>query len=808
MKSFMQIKTWRGLLTYPFLATLTSLSLAQEQAGEANQNDSTGVPSMGQLDTSVVEGGLNLFAVDPVPLPDPVIVNQTVETATRVETAIKDTSVAIGVITQDEISRLAPLSFDDLIRSQPNVEFLGGPRYLGEQLVIRGESGNSVTVRIDDARQNYVSGHAGQRFFVETDFLDTVEILRGAGSFLYGSGSAGVVNISTLDPTDIALEEGSLGLRMRNTFHTNSDEWANSIIGAGVGEKVQFLAGYSDRSGNDIRLGDGTKLASSSIDRQSALGKLVITPNDEHRFEFAVNEYTSVDRGGANPQALAVGTTSNALVDRTINYTQWTGDWNWNPIDNDAIDLKATFYYNTTKQTRNYAATGGSNAGRSNIHELDVYGLDISNRSMVYLGNREHELIYGLDFYHEKQDGTETRATFFVPGAPGNSSGRPDAEADNVGIYATDRVELSDSLTLSAGLRYDTYSNEKIVGNITSQSDGALSPQISFDYEINENLTIFGQYSKGFTVPTLNDLYQDGSHFGVVPSGTLPFFQSIRDPLPAVGDPPIFTPIGSPLPQPGLTNVNYFEEVFITNPNLKPEESDNFELGIHFEEEDFYGGQLSARFTGFYKRGKNTFDSEVVGSTTTGGFAGFANPENVDAVNIPQFVPGSVPPVLTGFLTPFSGLIFDGQLEQAFRQTVNRSETEIYGFEFTVDYDRDFWFANMSLGMLRGQDLTTGLALNSITGDQLSTTIGIRPLESLEIGVYGIWNGGRGDLVSGSLSQTAAYDIYGAFLGLQISENWLLRAGVDNAFDQDYQRTNTALGEPGRNVFISSTLHF
>lgn len=802
------MKTWRGLLTYSFLATLTSLSLAQDQSGEANQDDSTGVPSMGELETSVVEGGLNPFAVDPVPLPDPVIINQTVETATRVETAIKDTSVAIGVITQDEISRVAPLSFDDLTRSQPNVEFLGGPRYLGEQLVIRGESGNAVTVRIDDARQNYVSGHAGQRFFVETDFLDTVEILRGAGSFLYGSGSAGVVNISTLDPTDIALEEGSVGLRMRNTFHTNSDEWANSLIGAGVGEKVQFLAGYSDRSGNDIALGNGTDLAFSSVDRESALGKFVITPNDEHRFEFAVNDYTSVDRGGANPQALTVGTTSNALVDRTINYTQWTGDWNWNPIDNDAIDLKATFYYNTTKQTRNYAATTGSNVGRSNIHELDVYGLDVSNRSIVYLGNREHELIYGLDFYHEKQDGTETRATFFVPGAPGNSSGRPDAEADNVGIYATDRVELSDSLTLSAGLRYDTYSNEKIVGNITNHSDGALSPHISFDYEISENLTVFGQYSKGFTAPTLNDLYQDGSHFGVVPS--FPFSETIREPLTAGAEGPIFTPVGAPLPLPGLIEFNYFEELFITNPNLKPEESDNFELGIHFEEEDFYGGQLSARFTGFYKRGKNTFDSEVVGSTTTGGFAGFANPpgSNTPATNAPAFAPGTVPPVQTGTLTFFSGLNFDGQLVQAFRQTVNRSETEIYGFEFTVDYDREFWFANMSLGMLRGQDLTTGAALNSITGDQLSTTIGIRPLESLEIGVYGIWNGGREDLVTGSLSQTASYDIYGAFVGLQISENWLLRAGVDNAFDQDYQRTNTTLSEPGRNVFISSTLHF
>ena len=801
MSHIMQLKTWKAFLSILSLTAFATVSLAQEETVEEGPIPA---PPMGALDTAIVEG----IVVRPAPLPEPVIINQTVETATRTETLIKDTSAAIGVISQDDIGRIAPLSFDDVTRNQPNVDFLGGPRYLGEQLVIRGEGGNAVTVRIDDARQNFVSGHAGQRFFVESDFLKEVEIVRGAGSFLYGSGSAGVVSISTLDPTDIVFDETGLGVRVRNTYHSNTKEWAHNFIGAGVGEKVQFIAGYSDRLGGDIRLGDGTDLAFSGIDRESALGKFVVTPNDEHRFEIAFNDYNSIDRGGANPQPSAVGTTSNALVDRTINYSQWTGNWQWKPIGNENIDLNATFYYNTTEQIRNYAATTGSNAGRSNTHKLDVYGLDLSNRSVVHLGDREHELIYGIDFYHEKQNGDETRATFFVPGEPGNSSGRPDAEADNFGIYATDRVELNNSLTFSAGLRYDSYSNEKTVGNQASLSDGALSPQIGFDYEVNEKVTIFGQYSRGFTAPTLNDLYQDGSHFGVVPSGTLPFFQSIRDPLPAEGDPPIFTPIGSPLPQPGLTNVNYFEEVFITNPDLKHEESDNFELGIHFEDEDFYGGQLSARFTGFYKRGKNTFDSEVVGSTTTGGFAGFANPPNVDAVNIPQFGPGPGPPIPTGFLTPFSGLIFDGQLEQAFRQTVNRSETEIYGFEFTVDYDRDFWFANMSLGMLRGQDLTTGLALNSITGDQLSTTIGIRPLESLEIGIYGIWNGGREDLVTDPSSLTSAYDIYGAFFGIQVNENWLIRAGINNAFDQAYERTNTTLGEPGRNAFISSTLHF
>jgi len=191
------------------------------------------------------------------------------------------------------------------------------------------------------------------------------------------------------------------------------------------------------------------------------------------------------------------------------------------------------------------------------------------------------------------------------------------------------------------------------------------------------------------------------------PVGELDIAKVEGNPVPQIVNP-------APLPEPGLINVNYFEEVFIPNPNLRSETSDNFELGAHFEDEDFFGGTLSARLTGFYRRGEDTFDSEIVGGMTNGGFA---NPANVPTANAPfPFPPGST-------ATFFSGLNFDGQLEQVYRQTVNRVETEIYGFEFTLDYDRDLWFVNLPIGTLCGEDLTTGLALNSITGDQLATTV-------------------------------------------------------------------------------------
>ncbi len=761
-------------------------------------NESAPAARVGQIETTVVESTLDPSPVPvtgprsrPTPAPTPsAVVDQVVISATRTPKLIEDVPTAITVIDATDIARIAPLSFDDLTRTVPNVEFLGGPRYLGEQLIVRGEGGSAVSVRIDDARQNFVSGHAGQRFFVETDFLKEAEILRGGGSFLYGSGSAGVINLTTLDPEDIIRDERIYGLRLRNTYNSNTNEWTQSLIGAVGNEEIGLLIGGSTRDGQNIEQPGGVELPFSATERDSGIGKLVYTPSEDTRLEFGFTEYESIDRGGANPQALAVGTSDNALVDRVVTYEQLTGDWSWNPEFNDLVDVKASIYYNTTNQRRNYADVVGSNAGRFNVHNLAVYGIDANNRSIAEIGGRQHEFVYGIDFFHEVQDGVETRDTFFIPGSPGNSSGRPDAQADHLGFYLTDEIEATENLTLFAGIRYDTYESIKTEGISSQQQDSAFLPQVGFDLDVTERVSLFGQFSRGFTAPTLNDLYQDGSHFGVVPGD--PFFETIRDPQGGFFF-PAFT-----APPPGLIRVNYFEEVFVPNPDLLPEETDNFELGVHFEDDDFFGGSLTTRVNGFYKKGINTFDTQIVGTRTVSPFAGgFATPPDEPAQVVNP--PGAV---------VFTGIDFEGQLVQAFRQSVNREETEIYGFEFSADYDAETWFAGLDIGIIRGRDTVTGQKLNSITGDQVALTLGMRPRENLEFGVQGLWNGGREDLVSDPFLRTSGYDLYNLFGSLRVTDCWTIRGGVDNVFDQTYERTSNLLIEPGRNAFISSTIEW
>jgi len=768
--------------------------------------ESSRVDTSDTLETTVVEASREatprpVRQTRPIALPRPVIVDVIVESATRTEKRLADVPAAVSLITLDDIERLAPLSFDDLIRFEPNVDMLGGPRYLGEQMIIRAQGGNAVTVRIDDARQNFVSGHAGQRFFVEPEFMKDIEILRGGGSFLYGSGGAGVVNISTLDPQDIARDGNPLGLRVRNSYHSNTGEWVHSVTGAVSSENLDLMMGTSDRDGGNITLADGVELPDSAVDRVSNIAKMVIRPGEDQQLTFTIFDYNSLDQGAANPQA-DTDSVTNPPVGREIYFQQWTGNYEWNPMENDLIDLGLTFYYNTTSQIRNYIDTTGSNVGRQNIHDLEVFGIDFQNRSILEIGSLEHEIVFGMEYFTQSQDGTESRALFQTPGAPGRSGTRPGAEADHFALFATDEIDLTDSLSLFTGIRYDTYEMLKTAGVSAGQGQSALSPHIGFNLDLNERFSLFAKFSKAFTQPTLNDLFQDGSHFGIVPSPSRPFFETIREPAGGFFLPP---PIGPGAPAPGRVNVNYFEEVFIANADLLPETSDILEMGLHYENDDLGGAKVSARLTGFYQRGENTFDTEIVGTRTSGGYPGFANPADVPAETTSVSFGPFRPPVQA---TVFSGIEFDGQLEQAFRQAVNRAETEIYGAEFTVDYDAEQWFASFVAGTVRSEDLDTGLPLNTNTGDQLSLTLGIRPLENLEFGAYGIVDSGRENLVADPLNQTRGYDIYGVFATYRASETWQLRLGIDNLFDQAYERTSIAQQEPGRNVFFSSTIHW
>ena len=123
--------------------------------------------------------------------------------------------------------------------------------------------------------------------------------------------------------------------------------------------------------------------------------------------------------------------------------------------------------------------------------------------------------------------------------------------------YAQDVWKITDAMTLTAGLRYDHWENyDNYFSNyndptLEDRTDSHLSPKIGMRYNFAGGTSIWGNYSTGFTPPTSEQLYDDRT------SG------------------------GNPR---------------IPNPDLEPETTQSFELGL----QHWFGSNFQGSLVGFY----------------------------------------------------------------------------------------------------------------------------------------------------------------------------------------------------------------
>jgi len=129
---------------------------------------------------------------------------ETVTTATKTSTKVTDAPSSITVITAEEIRKYGWRSLADLLRSVKGFYTAYDRSY--ERVGVRGfslpgDTNTRVLILVDGFRMNEnVRGHGGigHEFLLDTDLIERVEIVRGPGSALYGSNAVfGVINVIT-----------------------------------------------------------------------------------------------------------------------------------------------------------------------------------------------------------------------------------------------------------------------------------------------------------------------------------------------------------------------------------------------------------------------------------------------------------------------------------------------------------------------------------------------------------------------------------------------------------------------------------
>ena len=150
------------------------------------------------------------------------VLEEVVVTATRVETSLMTTSVAVSAFDQEDLTRNGVTDIRDAADLVPNFEVAFSPSDSGVQLTMRGINSNNFTELGDPSVAFHVDGVYSPRPQGATALmfdLERLEVMRGPQGTLFGRNSAaGSVNVITARPSMEGVF-GTLGTEVGNRNH-------------------------------------------------------------------------------------------------------------------------------------------------------------------------------------------------------------------------------------------------------------------------------------------------------------------------------------------------------------------------------------------------------------------------------------------------------------------------------------------------------------------------------------------------------------------------------------------------------------
>lgn len=227
---------------------------------------------------------------------DATTVDEIIVTATRRESTLLETPIAVTAVDQNNLIRSGVADFTDIAKLVPNLGIGMSPNEGGVQISIRGVSSNNFTEIGDPAVAFHVDGVYIPRPQAALALLfdvDRVEILRGPQGTLFGRNSAaGAVNVISAAP-DTSAFYGNLDAEAGNYNHRQF----RAAINVPLADNFAIRAAYM------VNKRDGW--IDQTMDQYDHDGDGV--PNSDQRFNYPVGPedyYYNADQTGGRISAL------------------------------------------------------------------------------------------------------------------------------------------------------------------------------------------------------------------------------------------------------------------------------------------------------------------------------------------------------------------------------------------------------------------------------------------------------------------------------------------------------------------------
>ncbi|ABV92759.1 TonB-dependent heme/hemoglobin receptor family protein [Dinoroseobacter shibae DFL 12 = DSM 16493] len=452
---------------------------------------------------------------------DPIVVGS------GTDNVASDTPQSVSVISAEQIAREQPTTINDLFTSIPGVTAVGSERVLGQRVNIRGIGSsaegdqNRLITRIDGVVKFYEQYRMGA-IFTDPDLYRRIEVLRGpASSTLTGAGAVGgVIELQTREAADfLSGPEDDFGGRQKLSFGTNGNEALSStVLAFRPAEGLEFLTAFTYRERDNYEDGDGEEVVGTNFDATAVLlkGRYSFGEGMAHSV-FATYQNWASD---AKQAEYAQTETFEAFgrVDRDVDDSLFVLGYDYNPPENDLIDLEVRLGYSDTEVIQENATNPLGIP--SSLFEDAEYGyeswqLNVMNTSFLALGGTEVTLAYGFDASRQERVGEATSRKFPTTPPNGFIAFQPGGEDENIAVFAQAEIVTPFGLTIIPGLRYEWETltpadNNTSFGAGDKVENEAFAPKIALLYEVTDAINVFGTYARTERLPVLDEVY-DGS---------------------------------------------------------------------------------------------------------------------------------------------------------------------------------------------------------------------------------------------------------------------------------------------------------
>ncbi|MDP8238062.1 MAG: TonB-dependent receptor [Candidatus Hatepunaea meridiana] len=458
--------------------------------------------------------------------PSPLELSGVVVTGTRTPRYIKDVPIRTEVITKKAIEDRSADNLYEALECTPGIRVEQQCQFCNFSVLrMQGLGADHTQVLLDG--QPIYSGLAAVYGLqqMSTAEIDQIEVVKGAGSALYGSNAiAGAINIISTKPrtteAKINIEMGEYGT---NKYDVSAQSRKDNL---GI-----FIFAQQNKADAIDQTSDG--INSDQVKNPDGIADRVQTLSNTAGFNLFVDNLFKSDqlslRGRILNEHRQGGELSDNLYDNpfsagterivTDRYTIEAG-YSRNFARGSELNLNYSMTYHKRNATNDTFLGDYEDTHNGESPPVDIFrpyiaeeNLHVFTFNYLYPLSVSHRLLFGMQYTSNKLD--ESGKYVIVdeddPNYGTAYTSYAEKEADDFGAYVQDEFTVTDALEIVGGLRFDSHKSEDgfrgsgdvCAGGVepVKYDETSVNPRFAVKYSVTDKFTLRGSFGTGFRVP-------------------------------------------------------------------------------------------------------------------------------------------------------------------------------------------------------------------------------------------------------------------------------------------------------------------